>query len=334
MESMNRMDAEAGVAPSARAPRRRHALLGAVSTALLLAPALPSGETSGTLAQVAFRDRFLDGSGRTGPELIAVPEGSFIMGSRPEEPGYRPTETQHEVTTSAYAIGRFEVTNAEFAEFLNERGNQLDDGIRWILLERSDRCLIREIAPGRFAPAEGAADRPVVTISWNAANAYCAWLSEKTGRLYRLPTEAEWERAARAGTSTIWPWGDAFDPARLAWEGNSAAASRPVGSFPANPWGIHDMLGNTWEWVLDCFQDDFYAVSPSRDPLLLDEDCWVPGIRGGSFRDGPEWCRPGYRINTWWWGEYDSIGFRVARLDAPPKPRRPARPSAPKPNAP
>lgn len=295
-------------------------------------------ETSGTLALktgTELRDPFRDASGKFAPTLIHVEAGSFTMGSRPTEPGFRPQEVLHEVETSAYSIGKFEITNAEFCEFLNDKGNQFDDGIRWVLTDRTASCLIMESAPRVFRPVRGAENRPVVTVSWNAARAYCDWLTAKTGRTYRLPTEAEWERAARAGTKTIWPWGDEFDGAKMRWAGSETEQHTvDVGSFPPNPWGLHDTLGNGWEWVLDCFQDDFYSISPTRDPVLYNDDCWTPSIRGGSFRDGPEYCRPGYRINLWWWGEFDGVTFRVLREEtgrtiAPrrPQPTRPVKPA-------
>jgi formylglycine-generating enzyme required for sulfatase activity len=117
----------------------------------------------------------------------------------------------------------------------------------------------------------------------------------------------------RAGATTFWDWGNEFAPDRLNWRGHSAdPAATPVGAFPPNAWGLYDMVGNVWQWVLDAFDPSFYLYSPLKDPVLFEDDCWTPGIRGGSFRDSLEFCRPGYRVNIWWWGDYDSIGFRVA----------------------
>lgn len=290
----------------------------------------PAGQpVKGLRTGDAVRDAFTDGSGRHAPALVFIEAQSFSMGSRPDAPGYRPNDFRHPVSLSAFAIGATEVTCAEFCEFLNEEGNRLDDGIPWILVERPDSCPVVEV-DGAFVPREGYADRPVTTVSWNAARAYCRWLSAKTGRQYRLPTEAEWECAARAGTQTVWSWGDEFDPSRLQWSGSAIfpGETAPVGTYPPNAWGLHDMEGNVWEWVLDCVEDGFYHYSPEDNPLLFDDDCWTPGIRGGSFADGMDFCRPGYRVNTWWWGEYPGVGFRVARMpdDAPVDPRtRPRR---------
>lgn len=261
-------------------------------------------------------DPFADGSGRVGPAMVVVPARSFVMGSSPTDPGFRPEEARHPVEVSAFAIARTETTNADFCEFLNEEGNRIDLGIPWLLVEREETCLIRRDGDF-FVPVEGAERRPVVAVSWAGANAYCRWLSARTARTYRLPTEAEWECAARAGTATAWYWGDEWRGDMLQWRESPSRSTAPVGSWPPNPWGLHDMYGNVWEWVADCTRDDFYAVSPSRDPVLYDPRCWTPGIRGGSWDDGPEYCRSGYRVNTWWWGEYAGVGFRVAREESP-----------------
>jgi len=275
-----------------------------------------SASTAEEAPRPVTRDRFLDRSERRGPELVHVPARAFVMGSAPTDPGYRAEESRHRVELSAYSIARFETTNADYCEFLNEEGNRVELGIRWILTDRTDTCLIREEA-GFFEPVEGAERRPVVAVSWAGANAYCRWLSARTGRTYRLPTEAEWECAARAGTATAWYWGDAWRGDMVQWRESPSRSTAPVGSHPANPWGLHDVYGNVWEWVSDCTRDDFYAVSPARDPVLYEAQCWTPGIRGGSWDDGPEYCRSGHRVNTWWWGEYAGVGFRVAREESP-----------------
>jgi sulfatase modifying factor 1 len=100
------------------------------------------------------------------------------------------------------------------------------------------------------------------------------------------------------------------------WRGTQASTSTmPVGSFAPNAWGIQDMLGNVWEWALDNFSEQFYLISPRRDPVNFDPEAMAPVIRGGSFRDSLEFCRPGFRINYVWSGNADSIGFRVTRHD-------------------
>lgn len=252
-----------------------------------------------------LRDGFRDGSGRRGPAVVVLEATTLEVGSHAGEPGAQPREALRRVRLSAYALGRHEVTNEQFAELLNERGNRVDGGRPWLLLEAPGSSIARG-ADGVFRPVPGAERKPVVAVSWRGARAYCQWLSEKTGQRYRLPTEAEWENAARAGARTAWPWGDAPDESRLqGLRSSGGKGPAPVGLFPPNAWGLHDMLGNVWEWTLDCFD------------APLQEDCLAPSIRGGSFRDGMELTRPGARANAWWWGPYDSLGFRVLR-ELPP----------------
>jgi formylglycine-generating enzyme required for sulfatase activity len=242
------------------------------------------------------------------------------MGSHPREFGYSPLERRHSVEISPFAIGKFEVTNEEFAAFLNSEGNQRDGGVTWIKVGGSSHTHI-ELTDAGYRPEPGYAKYPVVAVTWRGARAYCGWLTRRTGRRYFLPTEAQWEYAARAGTATAWPWGDRFDHGLLNSRAKpSAAGSRPnaampVGSYPPNPWGVHDLLGNVWEWTLDAYDPFFYWYSPLRNPVLWEEDSWAPVIRGGSFRNSLEFCRPGFRANYWWQGDYDNVGFRVCRYE-------------------
>jgi formylglycine-generating enzyme required for sulfatase activity len=252
-----------------------------------------------------FRDAFRDGRG-CGPEMVRVPAGAFRMGSPPGVLGARALEVPHRVELGAFAIGRHEVTNAEYARFLDEVENRDEEGLPFV--DPEGEAL--HAKDGRFRPAPGAERHPVVGVSWRGALAYGRWLSRKTGRSYGLPTEAQWERAARVGTADAWPGGEAAGgPLNCAGpEGRLA----PAGTHPADAHGVFDLLGNAWEWTLDCFALDFYFYAPRRDPRLLDPACLAPGIRGGSFQDSPEMCRPGYRVNFWWRGA-PSIGFRVVR---------------------
>lgn len=262
--------------------------------------------------RVLFQDAFLDGSRRTGPPMIHIPATRFVMGSATTELGFAPRESRHRVSLSAYAIGQTEVTNAEFCAFLNAEGNRRERDEPWLRLD-PDAVRIRPEGQ-RFVVEPGYERHPVVGVTWLGARAYTRWLTKSTGHHYRLPTEAEWECAARAGTATPWPWGDRFDPARMNWRGTQAATSTlPVGSFAPNAWGIQDMLGNVWEWALDDFSERFYLISPQRDPVNFDAEAMAPVIRGGSFRDSLEFCRPGFRINYPWIGNTESIGFRVTR---------------------
>jgi formylglycine-generating enzyme required for sulfatase activity len=232
------------------------------------------------------------------------------MGSAPEDPKYQASYVLHAVELAGFGLGRYEITWEEIAEFINEEGND-DGGVPKVDLSWEGAGL--RLQNGVFVVVPGAARLPVTGISWRGALAYTEWLSRKTGEVYELPTEAEWEWAARAGSHSVWPWGDSFDPSRLNCAGGPEARPKPVGSYPSDANGIYDLLGNVWEWTLDCFTSDFYFYAPVRDPRQLDPCCWAPGIRGGSFRDSASLCHPGYRINYWWRGFPGGIGFRVAR---------------------
>jgi formylglycine-generating enzyme required for sulfatase activity len=158
-------------------------------------------------------------------------------------------------------------------------------------------------------------------MSWRGALAYAQWLSERTGGRYFLPTEAQWEYAARAGTETTWPWGDAFDPAAANCDApNGVAGLKPVGSYPPNAFGLRDMIGNVWQWVADCFPFDPAALG-SNDPSGFSDDCVTPSIRGGAAASPPPLCRPTFRVNYWWRGSPGHLGFRVVRLEQGGTPR-------------
>ncbi len=253
-----------------------------------------------------LRDHFTDGTARNGPRLAVVPQLDLLLGAGPDEPGYQPEELQHRAVLTAFAIGATEVTNAEFVQFLDDDGNVTFDGVPAILLDDT-AAIVQE--GKRFSVRTGLANRPVVRVTWQGARAYCRWLSQRTRRHYDLPTAAQWETAARGGTTTTWPWGDHDDPAR---HRTNAAAAADVASYPANAYGLHDTTGNVWEWVLDCFDAEAATTAPLHDPVLLDDACRVPEIRGGSFADGSEMARPAFRENYWWAPAVETIGFRVA----------------------
>lgn len=246
----------------------------------------------------SFRDRFRDGSDE-GPELVTIPGGDFVMGSAPGTYGARLLEVPHPVQLASFAMARREVTTAELARFLNEAGERDDEGVPYV---SDDRQLRR--AAGRFIPVPGADELPAVSVSWRGALAYARWLSAKTGRDYRLPTEAQWERAAQGAHA---------GPGNCGGQAGRLAA---VGLGVPNAFGVLDLLGNAWEWTLDCFVMDFYFYSPVREPVVLEPSCLAPGIRGGSFQDTAELCRPSFRVNFWWRGA-PSIGFRVVRVGPP-----------------
>ena len=230
------------------------------------------------------------------PEMVVVPSGSFRMGS----PTYKNEQPVHRVTIrEPFAVGRFEVTFAEW-----------------------DACLAGG-GCGGYSPSDdglGRGRRPVNHVSWDDAKAYVAWLSRRTGQAYRLPSESEWEYAARAGTATAYSWGDAIG-VNLAncrgcgsrWDGDRTA---PVGSFAANPWGLHDMHGNIWEWTEDCWNDS-YAGAPSDGSAWLSGTCAERVLRGGPWTGSPWFLRVAYRFRDATGDRNLDFGFRVARTLAP-----------------
>ena len=202
------------------------------------------------------------------PTMVVVPGGKFLMGSLKGN-GDSAEQPQHEVTISKpFAIGKYELTFAEW-----------------------DRC----VADGgcAYRPGDqgwGRDKRPVINISWNDAQEYVAWLSEKTGKTYRLLSEAEWEYAARASSNTTYPWGNEIgkghancDGCGSQWDNKQTA---PVGSFPANRFGLHEMNGNVWEWLEDCYQDD-YSGAPTDASARMSADCSRRVLRGGAWGSNP-----------------------------------------------
>jgi formylglycine-generating enzyme required for sulfatase activity len=269
--------------------------------------------------------------------MVYVPAGAFEMGST--EAQFQETVEQcvdagnerddcegwfgdekpaHTVSLDGFWIDKHEVTNAQFAAFLNEEGNQEEGGVTWLELD-SDHCLIEE-SGGEFQPKSGYADHPVVDVSWYGAKAYAEWVGG------RLPTEAEWEYAARGPEGQIYPWGNEFDGTRLNFcDVNCAFDLRatgyddgyeetaPVGSFPdgASWCGALDMAGNVWEWVADWYDGDYYARSPSENPGGPEEgDRRV--VRGGAFLTIENGVRCAARLDgTHPRYRYGDFGFRV-----------------------
>jgi formylglycine-generating enzyme required for sulfatase activity len=236
------------------------------------------------------------------PDMVVVPAGAFAMGSPPSEL-YRGAETQHRVTiASPFALGKYEVTFEQWEACLADGG-----------------C-------GGFVPDDhgwGRGDRPVIGVSWEDAKAYTAWLSGKTGKRYRLPSEAEWEYAARAGATTPFSFGATITTRQANYDGGTgygngpAGVNRgkttPVGSFPANAFGLHDMHGNVWEWVEDCWSDEYSAATPANGAPFLGANCEGRVMRGGSWEDYPGDVRAAARIGSNKGDQTWSDGFRVAR---------------------
>ena len=267
-----------------------------IASALAFGAAMAAGPAAGHGAGEVFRDC------AECPEMVIVPAGSFTMGSPASEEGHTGDEgPQRRVTISQpFAVGKYEVTFSEW-----------------------DACVSAGGCNGHRPDDEGwgRGSRPVIHVSWNDAKSHVAWLSRKTGKQYRLLTEAEWEYAARAGTRTKYYWGDSIDRNRANCDGCGSRwddkRTAPVGSFGANGFGLHDVHGNVWEWVEDCWHDG-YAGAPS------DGSAWTKGgacgwrvMRSGSWVSYPRDLRSANRFRYDTGLRVNSVGFRVARTLTP-----------------
>lgn len=237
------------------------------------------------------------------PELVVVPGGAFIMGAPALEPERWPSEgPQHRVNLRGFALGKFEVTFAQYAECVRDKSCR----------------------PSNGSQSAGNADRPVVKVSWADAQAYAGWLSTKTGKVYRLPSEAEWEYAARAGTTTPFFFGHTITSEQANYNGNYAynggptgrylGHNAPVGAYPANAFGLHDLHGNVWEWVEDCWHDDYNGAPDDGSPWVHPESCKLRVLRGGSGAGKPSDLRAARRVGSVPGDRsLNDVGFRVAR---------------------
>jgi len=243
-----------------------------------------------------FHDRLSDGS--PGPQLVIIPAGRFLMGSPEDEAERRNDERQHEVEIAQpFALGQYPVTFDEYARFCVATGRDQPDDFGW-----------------------GRGRRPVINVSWHDALAYCAWLSDQTGQSYRLPTEAEWEYACRAGTTTPFYFGDTLNTNQANYDGDyTYGAGRkgqyrehttPVGQFPANAWGLYDMHGNVYEWTGSVYDEDYSGAEQRRADARESGDRVV---RGGSWLDTPFRLRPACRGRDTPDLRYLNQGFRISR---------------------
>ncbi len=262
------------------------------------------------------------------PQFLPVPAGPCLMGTSEAQARqaiagglaeeYLARERpQHAVEVAAFSIARYPVTNRDFAAFVAATGYRTvaevrgtayaNIGGKWQVVAGTDWQHPR----GPESGIEGEDDHPVVQMAWDDAAAYCRWLAEATGKPFRLPTEAEWEKAARGTDGRLWPWGDVYDPARLNNADLGPGDTTPVGAYsPAgdSPHGAADMCGNTWEWTSSLYQPYPYRADDGReDPASREERA----MHGGSYPFGRWWTRCAFRL-------YDVpthsgyLGFRVA----------------------
>ena len=226
------------------------------------------------------------------PEMVAIPGASFRMGDLSGVIGEIPV---HTVTVSSFRLGKYVVS-----------------------FDQWDACVADGGCNG-YRPEDegwGRGNRPVINVSWDDTQDFITWLNGKTGGGYRLPSEAEWEYAARAGTETQYHWGNDIGRNNANCGGcgsqKDGLKTEPVGSFPANAFGLHDMHGNVWEWIQDCWHDN-YNGAPSDGSAWEGGDCAHRSTRSGSLDNGPVYVRSAYRGSLDATTRVYSTGFRLAQ---------------------
>jgi formylglycine-generating enzyme required for sulfatase activity len=232
------------------------------------------------------------------PEMIVMPAGVFTMGSPVTEKGRHDDEKQHQVAIAKpFAVSKFELRFSDW-----------------------DACVSVGGCPRISDSGFGRGSRPVINVTWDNAQQYVAWFSRMTGRQYRLLSEAEWEYAARAGTTTAYPWGEELGKGNAncaicdsKWDNEGPA---PVGSFKPNTFGLYDTAGNVWEWVEDCYDDNYFGA-PTDGSAWTPAGCSLRVLRGGSWSPSPQSLRSAARLKNPPDVRFYNLGFRVARTLAP-----------------
>ena len=262
---------------------------------------IPTPSTNLFIPGQTFRDQLKDGG--EGPLMVVIPPGQFLMGSPSDEPERRDNEgPQHEVIIQKpFALGAYAVTFADYDLFCRKTQRELPNDRSW-----------------------GRVNRPVIILSWHDAQAYCAWLSELTGYGYRLPSEAEWEYACRAGTQTPYSFGNNITPEQANYDGNYPytggnkgqyrGKTVPVQYLPPNTWGLYEMHGNVWEWVQDAWHENYHGAPTDGNSWESADTSMACVLRGGSWNDLAGNCRSAYRVNYQPDKRYSNIGFRCVRV--------------------
>lgn len=270
-------------------------------------------------------------------DMVPIPGGKFLMGSPENEEGRKPDEgPQHEVEIEPFWMAKYETLWDAYETWSFELDKRRREQTRQTATKWDEiaDAIARPTPPYTdMSFGMGKKDRPAVCMTLYAAQHFCKWLSAKTGRYYRLPTEAEWEYACRAGTTTAYSFGD--DPADLDDYGwyfdNADDKYQRVGQKKPNPWGLYDMHGNVAEWVLDQYVPDAYqkfAGKTVKNPLVPATKEYPIVVRGGSWMDDPELCRSAARRGShpdwkmqdpqipqsiWYLTDAPFVGFRVVR---------------------
>ena len=228
-------------------------------------------------------------------DMQELAAGSYLMGNPDANFGDADERPTHSVSLHRFHIARHAITFAQYDTYTDAAGRPRVSDEGW-----------------------GRGSRPVIHVSWNDAREFARWLKARSGLQYRLPTEAEWEYAARAGSKAHFPWGEQYREGLTNGAGTAGADhfvhSAPVGSFPANGWGLYDMIGNVEQWTADCYRES-YDGAPADGSALDDEHCAQRVRRGGSWGLAPFFLRVDYRNSADPAMHSDAIGFRLARDD-------------------
>jgi formylglycine-generating enzyme required for sulfatase activity len=270
------------------------------------------------------------------PEMVVIPAGQFLMGAAPGEEARanlaeefrNRSQPQRKVTVKRFSAGKYEVTRGQYQVFAEATGRSNDGCFIW-----NGAAFDMDPAKSWRNPGYAQNDtHPATCISWEDASAYVTWLSQRNGKKYRLLTEAEWEYAARAGTTTSRFWGDDAEatcdyangadrsaaarvPGADTWHiancDDRYAYTAPVGSFRPNAFGLYDMLGNVEEWTQDCWNGN-YRGAPADGSAVIAGDCALRAVRGGAWDDAPIGVPAAYRVGSPTTVRVYRRGFRVA----------------------
>jgi formylglycine-generating enzyme required for sulfatase activity len=226
-------------------------------------------------------------------DMQVLPAGSYLMGDAETDFGDADERPVHPVSVRRFSIARHVVTFAQYDAFTDATDRPRADDAGW-----------------------GRGRQPLIHVSWEEAQAFILWLNERSALHYRLPSEAEWEYAARAGSKAHFPWGEHYGAGLANGAGRKGRDryehTAPVGRFPANAWGLYDMVGNVEQWVADCYRES-YAGAPTDGSAVDDGHCAQRVRRGGSWGLAPWFLRADYRNSADPRLHSDAIGFRIAR---------------------
>jgi len=272
-------------------------------------------------------------------DMVLIPGGEFRMGSPADEAGRKDDEgPQHQVRLDPYYLCTTETTIALFLAYYQETVTAKKDDYAIDDVPKTNPDVDAITGPTPVfgdVTMEYSKKHPAIAMTWHNATTFCKWLSKKTGKNYRLPTEAEWEYACRAGGATAYAQGSSPDPAKLAevawYKAGSGHEPHEVATRKPNPWGLYDMTGNVYEWVSDFYSPTAYAEAAKNTPAVNPKGPKTGKVhvaRGGNYNSSPEqlrcaarwfeqeWWRSGdpqIPKSRWWLPEMDVIGFRVAR---------------------